>query len=144
MQRRGAIALAAAAALAVLALAAPAAGLAGGATASKATCNGKSFTPFKRGNRVVGKGTLTCTGDVAKMRLRSCLQQVVNRRFRTVGCEVRTRLRAATVEARISRVCAPSILRGFRVRSFLFLLDENGQIATGKVISGKAVLPQRC
>ena len=143
MHRGRAVALAILAALAVAALTAPAAG-AGGATASRATCNGKSFTPFQRGNRVVGRGTLTCTGDVAKMRLRSCLEQNVNGRYKTVRCEVRVRFRPTTVEARISEVCAPSIVRGFRVRSFLFLRDQNGQIATGKVISGKAVLPRRC
>jgi hypothetical protein len=30
------------------------------------------------------------------------------------------------------------------VRSFLFLKDENGQVASGKVISGKQVFPHRC
>jgi hypothetical protein len=143
MHRRSAVGLAALAALAVLALTAPLAG-AGGATASKATCNGKSFTPVKKGNRVIGKGTLTCTGDVARMRLQSCLEQVVNGKFKTVACETRIRLKPTTVQAKVSRVCAPSVTRGFRVRSFLFLKDENGQVASGKVISGKQVFPHRC
>ena len=143
MHRPAAVGLAALAALAALALTAPFAG-AGGATASRATCNGKSFTPVKTNNRVTGKGTLTCTGDVAKMRLQSCLEQVVNGKFKTVGCETRIRLRPATVQAKVSHVCAPTIPRGFRVRSFLFLKDENGQVASGKVISGKRVFPHRC
>jgi hypothetical protein len=114
------------------------------AGASVARCNGKAFSPTQRGNLLTAKGVLLCTGDVARQRLRTCLEQRTGSGFVAVECVANVRHGPGTVTARAQRRCARGVARRFRTRSFLFLRDRNGQRARGKVISATRVYPRRC
>lgn len=114
------------------------------ATASTARCDGKTFSPVKQGNRIVSKAKLECTGDVGKMKLRSCLEQQVNGRFKTVECDRNFRNKPATMWTKVSHVCSPTIERSFRTKSYLFLRDVSGETASSTGVSNTRVYPQRC
>lgn len=114
------------------------------AGASLARCNGKAFSPTQSGNRLTSKGSLTCTGDVAKQRLRTCLEQENNGRFSTVECDTTVKFGPGTIFAKAQHRCGSAVARGFRTRSFLFLRDVSGQKAFGKAISDLRAYPRRC
>jgi hypothetical protein len=114
------------------------------ASASVANCNGRSFSVTQRNNLLTSKGTLVCTGDVAKQRLRTCLEQQVGRRFATVKCVTEVRFGPGLITVRAQRRCGEDVARAFRTRSFLFLRDVSGEKARGKVISDLRVFPRRC
>ena len=114
------------------------------AGASVARCNGKAFSPTQSGRLLTSKGSLTCRGDVAKQRLRTCLEQENNGRFSTVKCDTRVKFGPGTIFAKAQRRCGASLARGFRTRTFLFLRDVSGQKAFGKAISDLRAFPRRC
>ena len=114
------------------------------ASASAANCDGRAFSPTKTGNRITAKADLTCTGDVARMSLRACLQQQVASGFKDVKCDSAFRKRPGTITLKVDRVCGRSVDRRFRTRAFLVLKDENGRSADGKAISPTPVFPRRC
>jgi hypothetical protein len=114
------------------------------AGASVARCNGKAFSPTQRGKLLTGKGFLRCTGDVARQRLRTCLEQEVGSRFEIVKCVVKVRRGPGKITARAQRRCGRDVARSFRTRSFLFLRDRSGERARGKAISDTRVYPRRC
>lgn len=115
-----------------------------GAVASVANCNGKAFSPTQDGKLLTSKGRLSCTGDVAKMRLRTCLEQQRGGRFVTVECDNKARFGAGSVAVVVQHRCGASTRRGFRTRSFLFLRDVSGQTAEGKAVSDLRVYPRLC
>jgi hypothetical protein len=114
------------------------------AVASLANCNGKAFSPTQSAKILTAKGRLTCTGDVAKQRLRVCLEQQRGGRYVTVECETRTRFGPGQVTIAVRHVCASSVTRSFRTRSFLFLRDVSGAMAHGKAVSDQRVYPRLC
>lgn len=114
------------------------------ASASAANCNGRAFSPTKTDNRLTAKADLTCTGDVATMRLRACLQQQVRSGFKTVECATQVRKKPGKVTVRVEHGCRKSVDRRFRTRATLFLRDRNGRSADGKAISPTPVFPVRC
>jgi hypothetical protein len=136
----------------VLALALAAVGSAGAgaeqraphAVASLANCNGQAFSPTQSGKVLTAKGRLTCTGDVAKQRLRVCLEQQRGGDYVTVECETRTRFGPGQVTIAVRHICASSVTRSFRTRSFLFLRDVSGATAHGKAVSDQRVYPRLC
>jgi hypothetical protein len=133
-------------ALATVALWDAAASGSGGPTAgaSVAQCNGKAFSPTQRGNLLTSKGLLRCTGDVARQRLRTCLEQRTPSGFVMVECVAHVRRGPGTVTARAQHRCARDVARRFRTRSFLFLRDRSGERARGKAISETRVYPRDC
>lgn len=139
-------ALAAIAAVAVTAAALLPAIASGGpqATQSRAHCNGKAFSPTQRDKLLTSKGSLTCTGDVAKQRLRTCLEQQRGFHFVTVECETKIKYGPGTVVTVVQHRCAESTTRAFRTRSFLFLRDVSGDKANGKAVSDLRVYPRLC
>lgn len=145
MRTRLAVLLSLAAATVAIAALAPAAASGGPqASQSRASCNGKAFSPTQRGKLLTSKGTLTCTGDVAKQRLRTCLEQQRGFRFVTVECQTRIRYGAGSISAAVRHRCAESTTRAFRTRSFLFLRDVSGDKARGKAVSDLRVFPRLC
>jgi hypothetical protein len=118
----------------------------GGPTAGAAVarCNGKAFSPTQRGKLLTAKGILRCRGDVARQRLRICLEQKAGSGFEAVECVVNVRGGPGTVTARAQRRCARGVARRFRTRSFLFLRDRSGERARGKAVSATRVYPRRC
>jgi hypothetical protein len=114
------------------------------AVASLANCNGKAFSVSQTGKVLTAKGRLTCTGDVAKQRLRTCLEQQRGGRYVTVECETRTNFGPGSITIAVRHVCADGVIRSFRTRSFLFLRDVSGQTAHGKAVSDQRVYPRLC
>ena len=114
------------------------------AVASLANCDGKAFTPTQTGRVLTSKGRLTCTGDVAKQRLRTCLEQRRGGRYVTVECATRSRFSPGTIRLVVRHICVSSVRRSFRTRSFLFLKDVSGQTAHGKAVSDQRVYPRLC
>jgi hypothetical protein len=114
------------------------------AGASAASCNGKSFAPTQRSRLLSARGNLNCGGDVAKQRLRTCLEQRVGRRFRTVACDTSVRFGPGRINAVARRTCPDGEETDFRTRSFFFLRDEGGDAARGKAISDPRSFPRRC
>jgi hypothetical protein len=127
-------------------------GLASGSTgpgpsagASAAHCSGKAFSPTQTGNLLRARGTLTCRGDVAKQRLRTCLEQFVpGRGFITVRCKVKVRSGPGRLVVRARRACRRGAAHAFRTRSFLFLRDRSGKKARGRAVSDRRVYPRSC
>ena len=115
-----------------------------GAVASLANCNGKAFSPTQTGKVLTSKGRLTCTGDVAKQRLRTCLEQQRGGRYVQVECETRVKFGPGRIDVAVRHSCAKSVVRSFRTRSFLFLRDVSGQTAHGKAVSAQRVYPRLC
>ena len=139
------------AAVLALALAAIGTGVASGspqraphAVASLANCNGKAFGPTQTGKILTAKGRLTCTGDVAKQRLRTCLEQQRGGRYVAVECQTRVRFGPGRIDSVVRHACVKSVVRSFRTRSFLFLKDVSGQTAHGKAVSAQRVYPRLC
>ena len=114
------------------------------AVASLAHCNGKAFSPTQTGKILTSKGRLTCTGDVAKQRLRICLEQQRGGRYVTVECQTRVKFGPGSIDGVVRHSCAKAVPRSFRTRSFLFLKDVSGQTAHGKVVSAQRVYPRLC
>jgi len=114
------------------------------ATASKANCQGTAFSPVQRQNKLISKGTLECTGDVARSRLQVCLEQRTRRGYQRVECNTGFRLRPGKFTVRVEHACKRGPDREFRTRAFLFLKDLNGQRAHGKAISPTPVFPRDC
>jgi hypothetical protein len=114
------------------------------ASASAARCGGNAFSPVKRNNKLISKANLRCTGDVARMTLKACLEQQVGFKFKTVECKRVTRRGPGGLFAKVEHGCAPSVDRKFRTRAFLFLRDVSGETATGKAVSPTPVFPNRC
>jgi hypothetical protein len=134
-----------------LALTALAAGAASGsperapqASASLANCNGKAFSPTQTGKVLTAKGRLTCTGDVAKQRLRTCLEQQRGGRYVAVECQTQVRFGPGRIDTVVRHACVKSVVRSFRTRTFLFLKDVSGQTAHGKAVSAQRVYPRLC
>ena len=114
------------------------------AVASLANCNGKAFSPTQTGKILTAQGRLTCTGDVAKQRLRTCLEQQRGGRYVTVECDTRTKFGPGQIAIAVRHACASSVARSFRTRSFLFLRDVSGATAHGKAVSDQRVYPRLC
>lgn len=111
---------------------------------SAASCNGKAFSPTQRSRQLSARGNLNCGGDVAKQRLRTCLEQRVGRRFRTVACDTAVRFGPGKINAVARRTCPDGEETDFRTRSFFFLRDESGDAARGKAVSDPRSFPRRC
>ncbi len=114
------------------------------AGASAASCNGKSFAVTQRSRLLSAKGNLNCGGDVAKQRLRTCLEQLVGGRFRTVACDTAVRFGPGKIDAVARRTCPDGEETNFRTRSFFLLRDESGDAARGKAVSDPRSFPRRC
>lgn len=114
------------------------------ASASRAHCDGKAFPPTQSGKLLTSKGTLTCRGDVAKQRLRTCLEQQRGFHFVTVECETKVKYGPGKITTFVQHRCVKSAARAFRTRSFLFLRDMSGDKANGKAISDLRVYPRLC
>jgi hypothetical protein len=128
-----------------VAIAAPAAASGGPqASESRAHCDGKAFSPSQRGKLLTSRGVLTCTGDVAKQRLRTCLEQQRGFHFVTVECQTQIKYGGGTIRTVVRHKCADSTTRAFRTRSFLFLRDVSGDKANGKAVSDLRVFPRLC
>jgi len=138
-----------AAALALSAVAVPAltGGTASGAPvagASVAHCNGHAVEVRQAGKQITAKATLDCTGDVGTMRLRTCLEQQSASGFAAVKCVTAVKHSAGHLQALASRSCPDDADHVFRTRAFLFLKDESGQKAHGKVVSDGKVFARLC
>ena len=114
------------------------------ASESRAHCDGKAFSPTQHDKLLTSRGTLTCSGDVAKQRLRTCLEQQRGFRFVTVECDNAIKFGPGTITTAVRHRCAESTTRAFRTRSFLFLRDVSGDKANGKAISALRVYPRLC
>jgi hypothetical protein len=114
------------------------------AAASAAHCDGKAYPPTQHDKLLTSKGTLTCSGDVSKQRLRTCLEQQRGFHFVTVECDTRVKFGPGTITTVVRHRCAESTTRSFRTRSFLFLRDISGDKANGKAISDLRVYPRLC
>jgi hypothetical protein len=117
---------------------APAAG------ASAAHCNGHAVEVRQVGGRLAAKATLDCTGDVATMRLRTCLQQLGSGGFETIKCVVAVRHSPGHLQAVARRACPRDTDTVFRTRAFLFLKDDSGARDRGKVLSDGKPFPRHC
>jgi hypothetical protein len=93
---------------------------------------------------LTSKGRLSCTGDVAKMRLRTCLEQRRGSRFVTVECANKARFGPGVVAVVVQHRCAASARRPFRTRSFLFLRDVSGQTAQDQILAPVRFYPRLC
>jgi hypothetical protein len=98
----------------------------------------------QRDNKLIAKGSLDCTGDVARSELTVCLEQRGRSGYRKVECNTGFRLRPGKYTVRVEHACRRGPDREFRTRAFLFLRDLNGQRAHGKAISPTPVFPRRC
>jgi len=114
------------------------------AVASLANCSGKAFSPTQTGKVLTSKGRLTCTGDVAKQSLRTCLEQQRGGRYVTVECQTRVKFGPGRIDTVVRHSCAKGVVRPFRTRSFLFLKDVSGQTAHGKAVSVQRAYPRLC
>jgi hypothetical protein len=114
------------------------------ASASLASCNGKAFSPTQRESLLTSKGTLNCTGDVSRQRLRTCLEQQRGRRFVAVECQTRSRSGPGTIEIVVRHHCHRETARAFRTRSFLFLRDRSGEKDRSSAVSALRVFPRHC
>lgn len=111
---------------------------------SAASCNGKAFAPTQGGRLLNSRGNLTCVGDVAKQRLRTCLEQFVGGRYRPVVCDTASKGRPGKIIAVARRTCPDGPDTDFRTRSFFFLRDVSGATARGKAVSDPVSFPRRC
>jgi hypothetical protein len=114
------------------------------ASDSRAHCDGKPFPPTQQDKLLGARGSLTCSGDVAKQRLRTCLQQQRGFRFVDVECDTQIKYGPGTIRTVVRHRCASSTARAFRTRSFLFLRDLSGDKANGKAVSDLRVFPRLC
>jgi hypothetical protein len=114
------------------------------AGASVASCSGKAFSPTQRGSLLTSRGALSCRGDVARQRLRTCLEQQAGSRFVAVECQTRARSGPGTIRIVVRHRCGRDDARAFRTRSFLFLRDRSGQQDRSSAVSDLRVFPRRC
>lgn len=111
---------------------------------SAASCNGKAFVPFQRGRLLTSRGNLNCGGDVARQRLRTCLEQFVGGRYRPVVCDTTTKPGPGKIVTVARRTCPDGPDTNFRTRSFFFLRDVSGARDSGKAVSDPVSFPRRC
>ena len=140
-----------AAGLAATAIAVPA--LAGGSASASPTagasvshCDGHAALVRQIGPKLRAKATLKCTGDVATMRVRTCLQMQndAGTGFLTAKCMTMVRHRPGFLSAIALRACPASTDHVFRTRATLFLKDKSGEKDRGTVISAERSFPRFC
>ena len=109
-------------------------------------CNGHAVEVRQSGRTLSAKATLKCTGDVATMRVRTCLQMQneAGTGFLTAKCVTAVRHSPGYLAPVASRTCPDSSDHLFRTRATLFLRDESGARDRGKVLSDGKVFPRFC
>jgi hypothetical protein len=141
-----------AAVLALSAVAVPAITAGGAASASPVAgastshCSGHAVEVRQVQGKLSAKATLRCTGDIATMRVRTCLemQDEVSQKWLTAKCSVKVKHRHGFISAVASRACPTSTDHLFRTRAFLLLKDTSGQKDRGKVLTPGKVFPRFC
>jgi hypothetical protein len=116
------------------------------AGASTSHCNGHAVEVRQSGESLRAKATLKCTGDIATMRIRTCLQMQndAGTGFLTAKCKTKVKHRAGFISAIASRVCPTSTDHLFRTRATLFLKDRSGQKDHGAVLTPGKSFPRFC